>query len=103
MTMNTKRIILSVIVGGFILTGAAASSAFAGGFLTDTFIRPISPAAADAADGVSREVQKRTSSESVGGQVLCGLPCFNNPPGRPAQGNSPPPRARPPLSYPAPY
>lgn len=66
---------------------SAASSAQAGGIGADLFIRPFSPALADAADGVSREIQNRTSDAGVGHQLLCGLNCLgaNNPIGSPAQ------------------
>jgi hypothetical protein len=84
-----KKLISTFLAVG-ILTSvslAAASSAHAGGILTDVLVRPWSPALADAADGVSREVQNRTSDAGVGHQILCGLNCLgaNNPIGAPAQ------------------
>jgi hypothetical protein len=75
-------------VGTAILVALAApSSAQAGGFLADTFVRPFSPGLADAADGASRAIQQGTSDAGVGHQLLCGLNCLgaSNPIGAPAQ------------------
>ena len=84
-----KKVISAVLALGIItsVSLAAASSAQAGGFLADTFIRSWSPGLADAADGVSRGIQDRTSDGGVGHQLLCGLNCLgaNDPIGRPAQ------------------
>jgi len=72
-------------------------SAHAGGFLADTFVRPFSPALADAADGASAAIRDRSSDASVYNQVFGGLGQYNNPIGRPA----PPAGPMPPASAPS--
>ena len=69
----------AVIYTVLVAVGALyANSANAGGFLADTFIRPLSPSVADAADGVSAGIRDRSSDASVYNHVFGGLGQYNN-------------------------
>jgi hypothetical protein len=81
----------------------AAEPTKADGFVAETFIKPWSPALAQGLDSWSAQVQARTSDASVGNHLLCGVPCFQNPIGRPAQyGGAPMPSPAYPTYYGAP-
>lgn len=60
-----KQILTFLAVAATVATFSAP--AFAGGFIADTFIRPFSPQAADAADGLNRDLGHPV--EQVGGAI----------------------------------
>jgi hypothetical protein len=79
-----RRLIISALIAASV--AGFSNTANAGGFLAD-IIRPVAPGVADAADGWSREWQRRDSDASVGSQLLCGVGCWGlDQPFRPAQG-----------------
>jgi hypothetical protein len=55
--MNLKTM-LAIPLLAFPLVGAATSSAHAGGWFADTFIRPLNPGLADQADAMNRQLGK---------------------------------------------